>query len=408
MSNSSKGHEEFKNFCNRDVVQVRSMSSSAQNQMSMGSTVFGNGDGTGIVNLDSFSAAKGSGNPKLPCFNVPFDRLVHSKYFDDNSHANSRITPKILHFESYNPNRDSVNASWSNSRNSPKMLIHNDKDNWARVTGGFYTTPGSGIKIHNLVGSSTCTGNMGETSNPNFPLLHSKSIISHQLSGGTPFGAPDNNSSLNLHGKAPYIGSGLTDHERLSSRGFSASSGLPASLKTTSSGYPTLNLTSMLHQTPSLLRKDGTSENPYLRDENLRTIALRQISELSRQQHDHSSLGINQQHSDVEPMVSGVRRHVPDIANEDVSDVVFKSLRCQYDSRSCNQYKRLDSVTGNYNRHTSISCFYIIIFSYAVCLWCLCHLGLYNWPNCPTISQGAPSQFKRTEIQLTHQLNSSR
>lgn len=130
-------------------------------------------------------------------------------------------------------------------------------------------------------------------------------------------------------------------------------------------GFPLVTSTSNPENTRALLKQEGTCLSPYLLDENLRLLALRQIMELSKQQHALSSI-INQErgkyssssnvhHSIVDPSTCQEQRHGPDFtSNQDVSEATMNLLQSA-PFRGSDDIKKVPSVTGK-----CIFCFFLV------------------------------------------------
>lgn len=162
---------------------------------------------------------------------------------------------------------------------------------------------------------------------------------------------PDASDSRNLTGyaeKVPCLGSsGQGDHVVLRSN-------FP--LQGISMGIASVSSTSTLDKNPPFMRQEGFGASPHLLDENLRLLALRQIMELSKQQHALTSM-INQEqgkygnsshihHSLVDASTSLEQSHGPNLPSKrDVSEASMKFLQSAA-FRIGDDKKKLAYVTG--------------------------------------------------------------
>ncbi|KAJ0091724.1 hypothetical protein Patl1_12527 [Pistacia atlantica] len=180
--------------------------------------------------------------------------------------------PKPPNYESHTAISNPVSVPWSvgngleRQLNLSEMGFSKLKDK-GKGTGclidGSYAMTDKELKIQkHLKNPTTFTGAVSESGNPCFSAVHEKSHFLHQ-SSGVPPDAFDARNLLNHPEKA------------------------------ISMAFPSATSTSIPGMTPTVSKLEGININPYLLDENMRLLALRQVLELSKQQHTSLAMDLD-------------------------------------------------------------------------------------------------------------------
>uniref|UniRef100_A0A2P2LDD9 Uncharacterized protein LOC105637593 n=2 Tax=Rhizophora mucronata TaxID=61149 RepID=A0A2P2LDD9_RHIMU len=151
--------------------------------------------------------------------------------------------------------------------------------------------PGLGPKIHNwLENACSLTGVVGESNFSGYPAVHDSKWHVYQPSSALPNKSEGGSFSKSLE-KLPFVGSsGHTDH--LLQRAVESTLGSPKNLPSQkmSIALPPSTLMPTTELTPALMKQESIGGRACLFDDYLRSLALREMLELS-EQHARSSLG---------------------------------------------------------------------------------------------------------------------
>ncbi|XP_059459429.1 uncharacterized protein LOC132188988 isoform X5 [Corylus avellana] len=312
---ASYREEDYKQYHHCAADPFNSSIEREPSQLNLGNHAFGISHAIDAARLENFKSnvAKSSVVSPLTDFNNPADN-VHSKAKVNMVNGSEHMMHNTLHRSSHGVECDPLTVCWNGGFGNHKQVPYS-------VLGGSSES-----------------------------AVNDKSRHLHQLSS-VPSDASDARNLFSYVEKDPCLGSsGQCDHVLRSN--------LP--LQGVSMGFPLVTSTSTPDTTRALLKQEGTSVSPYLLDENLRLLALRQIMELSKQQHALSSI-INQergkygnssnvQHSIVDPSTSLEQRHGPDFTGkQEVSEATMNLLQSAPTFRGSDAIKKLPSVTGLYD-----------------------------------------------------------
>ncbi|KAF5456778.1 hypothetical protein F2P56_026221 [Juglans regia] len=279
---------------------------------------------------------------------------AHPKANVDMVNGDGHMMTRALHHESHASECDQFTFCWNGGNGLERQLNISQLDSLRLMDKGKGVGRVSDVPC---ISKDTFFGNLkpvensvlGGSSEPCFSAVNNKSYYSR-----LPFTVlPDASDFRNLSGyveKVPSLGSsGQGDHAVLRSN-------LP--LQGISMGFPLVSSTSTLDKNPAFMRQEGFGASPYLLDDNLRLLALRQIMELSKQQHALTSV-INQEqgkygssshihHSLVDASTSPEQRHGPNLTSkQDVSEASMNFLQSAAALRMGDDKKKVASVTGN-------------------------------------------------------------
>jgi hypothetical protein len=342
--------EDYRQYHHCAADPFNSSTEREPSRLNFGNHAFGISHAIDAVRLENFknNVAKSSVVSPVMDFNNPADS-VHSKAKVNMVNGSEHMMHKALHHSSFAAECDPFTVCW-NGGNCLERQFNISELNSLRLT-----DKGKGVGCvadASYVATDTVFGNHKQV--PNSVLggssesaVNDKSRHLHQLSS-VPSDASDARNLFSYVEKDPCLGSsGHCDHVLRSN--------LP--LQGVSMGFPLVTSTSTPDNTRALLKQEGTSVSPYLLDENLRLLALRQIMELSKQQHALSSI-INQergkygsssnvQHSIVDPSTFREQRHGPDFTSKQgVSEAAMNLLQSAPTFRGSDDIKKLPSVTG--------------------------------------------------------------
>ena len=342
--------EDYRQYHHCAADPFNSSAGREPSRLNFGNHAFGISHAIDAVRLENFknNVAKSSVVSPVMDSNNPADS-VHSKAKVNMVNGSEHMMNKALHRSSLAAECDPFTVCW-NGGNCLERQFNISELNSLRLT-----DKGKGVGCvadASYVATDTVFGNHKQV--PNSVLggssesaVNDKSRHLHQLSS-VPSNASDARNLFSYVEKDPCLGSsGHCDHVLRSN--------LP--LQGVSTGFPLVTSTSTLDNTRALLKQEGTSVSPYLLDENLRLLALRQIMELSKQQHALSSM-INQergkygsssnvQHSIVDPSTSREQRHGPDFTSKQgVSEATMNLLQSAPTFRGSDDIKKVPYVTG--------------------------------------------------------------
>jgi hypothetical protein len=340
--------EDYRQYHHCAADPFNSSTEREPSRLNFGNHAFGISHAIDAVRLENFknNVAKSSVVSPVMDFNNPADS-VHSKAKVNMVNGSEHMMHKALHHSSLAAECDPFTVCW-NGGNCLERQFNISELNSLRLT-----DKGKGVGcVADASYVATVFGNHKQV--PNSVLggssesaVNDKSSHLHQLSS-VPSDASDARNLFSYVEKDPCLGSsGHCDHVLRSN--------LP--LQGVSTGFPLVTSTSTPDNTRALLKQEGTSVSPYLLDENLRLLALRQIMELSKQQHALSSI-INQergkygsssnvQHSIVDPSTFREQRHGPDFTSKQgVSEATMNLLQSAPTFRGSDDIKKLPSVTG--------------------------------------------------------------
>ena len=347
--------DEDRRYHHRDADPFNSSAEKESNQLNHGNHTFG------ISNvMDSARLEKLKGNvPKssvvLPCtdFHTPTKDSLHFKANVNMVNCTEHVMPRALNRESHAAECDPFNVYWNAGNGFERQLNipalgsqrFIDKGKGVGCVADVpYVATDIGYGNHKQVDNSI----LGGSSDPFFAAVNDKSCYSCQLTSIPP-DVSDARNLVSYLEKVPCLGSsGQGDH--VAPRSNLRSQGV-------SMGFPLVTSTSTLDGTPSFLRQDSIGVSPYLLDEILRLLALRQIMDLSKQQHALSSLmnqeqgkcgsSSNVQHSLVDPSTSQEQRHRPNLSSgRDVSEPSRNLLQSAATFRVGDDIEKVASVTG--------------------------------------------------------------
>ncbi|XP_059459428.1 uncharacterized protein LOC132188988 isoform X4 [Corylus avellana] len=350
---ASYREEDYKQYHHCAADPFNSSIEREPSQLNLGNHAFGISHAIDAARLENFKSnvAKSSVVSPLTDFNNPADN-VHSKAKVNMVNGSEHMMHNTLHRSSHGVECDPLTVCW-NGGNCLERQLNISELNSLRladkgkgvgcVADASYVATDTGFGNHKQVPYSVLGGSSESA-------VNDKSRHLHQLSS-VPSDASDARNLFSYVEKDPCLGSsGQCDHVLRSN--------LP--LQGVSMGFPLVTSTSTPDTTRALLKQEGTSVSPYLLDENLRLLALRQIMELSKQQHALSSI-INQergkygnssnvQHSIVDPSTSLEQRHGPDFTGkQEVSEATMNLLQSAPTFRGSDAIKKLPSVTGLYD-----------------------------------------------------------
>ncbi|KAL5853168.1 hypothetical protein ACOSQ3_008286 [Xanthoceras sorbifolium] len=277
-----------------------------QSRLNLGNHVCGLSNGMNAATLEKFEGnmTKNSVAPLLAHFNSPPER--NANFIADNNMVTSdHIVPKSLYCESYPPKSELVSVPWS-VRNGSERQFNVSEFGFFRFsdTGksvgctadGSYASTDSDFKIQKQLEKPViCTGATAASTDPCFSAVHDKGHYSHQLSGVPPDAFEARNHFYHPE-KVPCLGSsGYIDHAVFRSVVAPADSGKILQSQVVSMAFPSATSTSVTGMIPAVSKPEGIDVSPYLLDDDMRLLALRQIVELSKQQHALSSLGMDRE-----------------------------------------------------------------------------------------------------------------
>ncbi|KAE8056326.1 hypothetical protein FH972_013108 [Carpinus fangiana] len=353
IHNANYREEDYRQYHHCAADPFNSSTEREPSRLNFGNHAFGISHAIDAVRLENFknNVAKSSVVSPVMDFNNPADS-VHSKAKVNMVNGSEHMMHKALHRSSLAAECDPFTVCW-NGGNCLERQFNISELNSLRLT-----DKGKGVGCvadASYVATDTVFGNHKQV--PNSVLggssesaVNDKSCHLHQFSS-VPSDASDARNLFSYVEKDPCLGSsGHCDHVLRSN--------LP--LQGVSMGFPLVTSTSPPDNTRGLLKQEGTSVSPYLLDENLRLLALRQIMELSKQQHALSSI-INQergkygsssnvQHSIVDPSTFREQRHGPDFTSKQgVSEATMNLLQSAPTFRGSDDIKKVPSVTGLYD-----------------------------------------------------------
>lgn len=153
------------------------------------------------------------------------------------------------------------------------------------VADGSFFVKDSGNRFHKEIDISAY--------HPHFSAAQGSNCDLSQLSS-VPLEAPDARKLSKRAENTPTFGSSLlADHVNYRSLTSPITHGLTMPSQVVTMGLPLATSSCLLDPPPTLHREESTGVSPHLLDDNLRMLALRQILELSKQQHAFSSFGMN-------------------------------------------------------------------------------------------------------------------
>lgn len=274
--------------------------------LNIGCHLFGISNVADAAKLDKFdgNVTKTSMVPSLAHVSTPPEINANSKA---NAHmvSSEHIIPKSVHCESYSAKSNRVHVPWTVVDGSERQLNVSElgffriKDKGKEVG---CTADGSYAKIDSvaniqrqLESRGACPVAMGSSRDTCSSVVHDKSHYSHQ-SSGVPPDAFDARNLFNHPEKVPFLGSSRhTDHLFLTSKGSPRGPSQLLQSQAVSMASPLATSAFMQGMEPSASKLEGTGVSPYLLDDNMRFLALRQILELSKQQQAISSLGMDRE-----------------------------------------------------------------------------------------------------------------
>ncbi|XP_031279661.1 uncharacterized protein LOC116138078 isoform X3 [Pistacia vera] len=276
-----------------------------QSQLNLGNHAFGISnviDTTTKLENAEGNMNKSSVVPLVAHFNAPPERNENSKA-NYNMVISDHIMPKPPNYESHTAISNPVSVPWSVGNGLERQLNLSEMDfsklkDKGKGTGclidGSYAMTDKELKIQkHLKNPTTFTGAVSESGNPCFSAVHEKSHFLHQ-SSGVPPDAFDARNLLNHPEKVPFLGSsGHVNHVFLRPMAPPIGSGQILQSQAISMAFPSATSTSIPGMTPTVSKLEGININPYLLDENMRLLALRQVLELSKQQHTSLAMDLD-------------------------------------------------------------------------------------------------------------------
>lgn len=361
------GEEHYRQYhhCAADPYSCREEKEPSQSNL--GNHAFGVGNAVDAVRLESYKTNVVKSSVVLPFadFSPPSEDGAHSKANSNMVRGSEHKICRALNHESHASEHEPFTVCWNSGNGLERLerqlnisqlcsLGLTDKGKGVGCVDDVpYIATDAGFGSHKQVENSI----FGGSSEHGFSAVNDKSCYSHQLSSMP----PDASDVRNLFGyleKVPCLGSsGHGDH-------VSHGSNLP--LQGISMGFPLVTSTSTLGKTPAFLRQEGFGGSPYLVDENLRLLALRQVMDLSKQHHALSST-LNQeqgrygnsydvQHSLVDPSTSEEQSYRPTrTSKQDVPEAVMNLLQSNASFRRDDDTKKVPSMTGEFT-----SCFFLL------------------------------------------------
>lgn len=282
------------------------LSARNESNLNIGRHVFGISNVTDTTKLDKFdgNVTKTSMVPSLAHVSTAPEMNANSKA---NNHmvSSDHIIPKSVHCEPYSAKSNPVRVPWTVVDGSERQLNVSELGFFRiedKGKGVGCTADGSYAKIDSVSNIEkqqesrcTCPVAMGGSKDPCSSVVHDKIYYSHQ-SSGVPPDAFDARNLFNYPEKVPSLGSSRhTDHLFLTSKGSPWGSSQLLQSQAVSMASPLATSASMQGMAPAIPTVEGTGVSPYLLDDNMRFLALRQILELSKQQQAISSLGMDQE-----------------------------------------------------------------------------------------------------------------
>ncbi|KAK2659681.1 hypothetical protein Ddye_006214 [Dipteronia dyeriana] len=322
-----------------------------QSQLNLGNHVCGLSNAMDAATLEKFegNVIRSSVVPLPAHFTSPPERNANCKA-DNNIVSSDHIVPKSLYCESHTQKSELVSVPWSLRNGSERQfnvsefgfLKFADKGKAVGCTAdGSYASTDSEFRIQKqLVEPGMSTGAMAASNDLCFSDVHQKSPNSHQ-SSGVPPEAFDTRNHFYHPEKPPCIGSsGHINHAVLRSMVTPADSGKILQSQVVSMAFPSATSTSIGGMIPAASKPERIDASPFLLDDDMRLLALRQIVELSKQQHALSSHGMdrekgrlgslsnaNIQHPFIDdPLTFGEQRLGPNLTTQQiVSEVAMAS-----------------------------------------------------------------------------------
>lgn len=264
-----------------------------QNQLNLGNNAFeiSNVDDAAGVEKSKSNLSQNAVVSLLAKFNLLAENVVLMK---PNDNMTSGIELTLPHTQNYEPcfaKFDQANVpcysgnSLERQLNISGVASHglNDKGKGGKFfADGSNFVNDSGSRIHKEIVTSTY--------HPYFSAAQGSSCDLYQLSS-VPLEAPDARKLSNHADHIPTFGGSLhVDHVNYRSFASSIGNGLntpsPVVIKGDTSSC-------LLDQSSALHREESIAVSPHLLDDNLRMLALRQILELSKQQHAFCSFGMS-------------------------------------------------------------------------------------------------------------------
>ncbi|XP_075643736.1 uncharacterized protein LOC142614956 isoform X3 [Castanea sativa] len=355
IDNAANYNDEDRRYHHRDADPFNSSTEKEPNQLNHGNRTFGISNAMDSARLEKLKGNVPKSSVVLPCtdFHTPTKDSLHFKANVNMVNCTEHVMPRALNRESHAAECDPFNVYWNAGNGFERQLNipalgsqrFIDKGKGVGCVADVpYVATDIGYGNHKQVDNSI----LGGSSDPFFAAVNDKSCYSCQLTSLPP-DVSDARNLVSYLEKVPCLGSsGQGDHVALRSN--LRSQGV-------SMGFPLVTSTSTLDGIPSFLRQDSIGVSPYLLDENLRLLALRQIMDLSKQQHALSSLmnqeqgkcgsSSNVQHSLVDPSTSQEQRHRPNLSSgRDVSEPSRILLQSAATFRVGDDIEKVASVTG--------------------------------------------------------------
>lgn len=295
-----------------------------QNQLNIGNCASGvsNGIGAGRQEKLRGNLAQNSAVSLLASSETPPENGVRTKDNDNKFLSTHHIMPYSGSF----PLENNYERQSQISEFGYHGLVDKDKE-VDFISDGYYFVKDTGFRIHKEMGISGA--------DPHFPEPCGSSCHSHKISS-VALEVPDARKRCNFHGTVPFHGGGgQVDLVNCGSLAVRMGSGLISPSQTVSKGIPTS--TCFLDRTSALSKEEGIGVSCHLLDNKLKSLALRQMLDLSKQQNAFSSLGRNEgegkhdgssyaQHSLVEPSLPREQWHGSGLTTKrDVSEAAVKA-----------------------------------------------------------------------------------
>ncbi|KAF8407194.1 hypothetical protein HHK36_006321 [Tetracentron sinense] len=230
---------------------------------------------------------------------------IQSQATNNIFNGSEHFMPRILHGESHIAKCDPIDFPWNRSDgterqlniNGPGLYNYLGKGKGARCdSDGTYVAAKSDFAFHNKMGdSSSFNGFIGGRCLPIGSAVHEKQSDYFSQLSGMPSDASNGSNPFNQSGKNSCVGSsGRLGHGFLSSvSSFPVTAGPVLPLPAVSMGLSSATSISRPNLTPTFSNKEGSDLRPHLLDENLRFLALKHISELSKREHAITSFEMN-------------------------------------------------------------------------------------------------------------------
>ncbi|GAV60562.1 SET domain-containing protein/PHD_2 domain-containing protein/zf-HC5HC2H_2 domain-containing protein [Cephalotus follicularis] len=304
-------------------------------QFNLGTHAFGIGIAKDAAEREKFKGEMAySVSPILAHLKESPEGDVSLKAANNSVNTSKHIMSKRLHCVSHSVKSDPAHAPWSSRSNLGRPLNvselgffqHMDKGKGVGCCAdSSIVATDSVYRVQKQMGNpSSFTELVGGSADPSFPVVFDNSCYSCPLPSVPP-DAFDSRVFSNHPERVPCLGSGgHDDHVFPRSTGLPMVSGPILPSQAVSVSFPSSTSISIPGLAPVVLKQDCFSVSPYLLDENMRLLALGQILELSKQQHEVSTNQMNRgkgrfgdfsnaniQHSLVDLSTSAERRHGP-------------------------------------------------------------------------------------------------